>query len=215
MRQAAAVSPAAHASALHNAKILGGMVCTVVMATRPLNMMLAYNPKVKEYHAFCDHLYRGYHESMRYTIGTEKVFLFLFYQAFSNKYKRGEVHGFESAGYYLVVGEWARYKTYFDTSEIDNIPYPTNPCHYDSLNTYKTVLQNVWSDQASQGANGLTRELIFTRKCRELMNLVKECKRHVTCTLYAENIDHEFTPFTSMTHVGNIEQALWDHGKTV
>ena len=59
----------------------------------------------------------------------------------------------------------------------------------------------MWSDQASQGANGLTWELIFTRKCKELVNLVKERKRGVKGALYAEKIDHEFTPFTSMTQV--------------
>jgi hypothetical protein len=190
------------------------------MATRPLNTTLAYNPKAAEYHTFCDHLYSGLHKSTRYTVGTEKLFLFLFYQSFHNKYKsgglkQGECHGFDAADYDHVVGQWARYKECFDTGGIDDILDPENPCHYDSLNTYKTVLQNVWSDQASQGANGLTWELIFTRKCKELVNLVKEHKRRVKCALYAENIDHEFTPFTSMTQVANIEQAFWDCGKTV
>jgi hypothetical protein len=85
-----------------------------------------------------------------------------------------EILGEERA---TLLGTW--YKECFDMGGIDDIPDPENPCHYDSLNTYKTVLQNVWSDQASQGANGLTWELIFTRKCKELVNLVKEGKRRV------------------------------------
>jgi hypothetical protein len=108
-----------------------------------------------------------------------------------------------------------QYKSAFETGEIDDIPDPENPCHYNNLNTYKTVLNNLWSDQASQRAHGLTWELIFTRKCKELINLVKERKRRVKRKIYAEKIDHEFTPFTSMAQVGNIEQAFWDHGKTV
>jgi hypothetical protein len=71
------------------------------------------------------------------------------------------------------------------------------------------------SDQASQGVNGLTWELIFTHKCEELVNLVKEWKRHIKHKIYTEKIDREFTPFTSMAQAGNIEQAFWDHGKTV
>ena len=47
------------------------------------------------------------------------------------------------------------------------------------------------------------------------MNLVKEHKRRIKRKLYDEKVDHEFTPFTSMAQVGNIEQAFWDHGKTV
>jgi hypothetical protein len=70
---ASALPAAAHASALHTASILGGMVRTIVMATRPINTALAYNPKQKEYYTFCDHMYKDYHISTRYTIGTEKV----------------------------------------------------------------------------------------------------------------------------------------------
>jgi hypothetical protein len=220
MRQSTTMSPASHASALRNAEILGGVVRTVTMAGRPLNTTLAYDPKAKEYYSFCDHVYADYHTSTRYTVGTDKVFLFLFYQSFRGKYKRGGrkkgvAHGFSSEDYDNVVSEWAGYKSCFDTGEIEDIPDPDNPCHYDNLNTYKTVLQNVWSDQASMGANGLAWELIFTRKCKELMNLVKERRRRIKRKLYDEKIDHEFTPFTSMAQVGNIEQAFWDHGKTV
>jgi hypothetical protein len=219
-RVSATDSPSAHAAAIRNAEILGGVVRTVVMATRPLNTTLAYDPKAKEYDTFCDHVYKAKSPSTRYTVGTEKVFLFLFYQAFRNKYKRGgiskgEPHGFDTGDYDTVVAQWARYNSCFESGEIEDIPDPSNPCHFDSLNTYKTVLQNVWSDQASQGANGLTWELIFTRKCKELMNLVKERRRRIKRKLYAEKVDHEFTPFTSMAQVGNIEQAFWDHGKTV
>jgi hypothetical protein len=219
-RVSAAASPSSHAAAVRNAEILGGVVRTVVMATRPLNTTLAYDPKAKEYDTFCDHVYRDYPPSTRYTVGTEKVFLFLFYQAFRNKYKRGGLrkgvpHGFSTTDYDNVVAEWARYNSCLELGEIDDIPDPTNPCHFDNLNTYKTVLQNVWSDQASHGANGLSWELIFTRKCKELMNLVKERRRRIKRKLYEEKLDHEFTPFTSMAQVGNIERAFWDHGKTV
>jgi hypothetical protein len=165
-------------------------------------------------------VYRDYHISTRYTIGTEKVFLFLFYHAFRNKYKvggkkTGEASGFITADYDYVIQTWGEYKARVESGEIDDVPDPDNPCQFDTLNTYKSVLNNLWSDQASQGANGLTWELIFTRKCKELMNLVKERKVRIKRKLYKEKVDHEFTPFTTMSQVGNIEQAFWDHGKTV
>ncbi len=215
---------AAHASALRTANILGGVVRTIVMATRPQNTALAYDPKQNEFYTFCDHVYRDYHISTRYTIGTEKVFLFLFYQAFRAKYKCGgkkkrsgtpPVSTFKPSDYDRIVEEWGGYSSRFELGEINDIPDPENPCHYDSLNTYKSVLNNLWSDQAAQGANGLTWELIFTRKCKELMNLVKERKNRIKRKLYKEKVDHEFTPFTSIAQVGNIEQSFWDHGKTI
>ncbi len=94
MRLHASASPAAaHASALRTANILGGVVRTIVMASRPVNTALAYDPKQMEYDDFSDHVYKDYHISTRYTIGTEKVFLFLFYQAFRAKYKWVEKRG--------------------------------------------------------------------------------------------------------------------------
>jgi hypothetical protein len=79
--QSATASPAAHAlAALHNAEILGGIIRSVTMAMRPaVSTSLAYNPKQAEFDSFCDHVYSNYQPSMcYYTIGTEKVFLFLF-----------------------------------------------------------------------------------------------------------------------------------------
>jgi hypothetical protein len=74
---ASALPAAAHASALCTANILGGVVRTIVMATRPENTILAYDPKQNKYYTFCDDVYKDYHISTRYTIlGTEKVFSF-------------------------------------------------------------------------------------------------------------------------------------------
>jgi hypothetical protein len=44
---------------------------------------------------------------------------------------------------------------------------------------------------------------------------VKEQKRQMKGKIYAEKLDGEFTPFTSLNQVGNIENAFWDHCKRV
>jgi hypothetical protein len=144
----------------------------------------------------------------------------LFYHAFRNHYDRGgksrtKEHGFSGSDYDTVTTQWAEYKGRFARGEIDDIPDPEKPLQADAINTCKSTLYNQWLDQASNGANSLTWELIFTRKCRELINLVKERKRHIKRKTYAEKIDAEFTPFTSMSQVGNIENGFWNHGKTV
>jgi hypothetical protein len=76
-------------------KILGGgVVCTIVMATRPLNTTLAYDPKAKEYNTFYNHVYKDYQPLTPYacTVGTEKVFLFLFFQAFPKQVQAQRDH---------------------------------------------------------------------------------------------------------------------------
>jgi hypothetical protein len=212
--------PAVHAARIITAEKLAGVVRTVRTNTRPENTSLAYDPKNREYHSFCDHVYASSPISSRYTVGTEKVFNFLFYHAFRNHYERGgksrqSEHGFSIADYDTVTTKWASYQGRFERGEITDIPDPEKPLQADALNTYKSTLYNAWLDQASNGANGLTWELIFTRKCRELVNLVKERKRRIRRKTYAEKVDGEFTPFTSISQVGNIENGFWDHGKTV
>jgi hypothetical protein len=212
--------PAVQAARLSTAERLAEVVRTVRTNSRPENTSLAYDPKHREYMSFCDHVYRSTPIASRYTVGTEKVFNFLFYHAFRNHYPRGgksrnEEHGFEVADYDIVTTRWASYQGRFERGEITDIPDPEKPLQADAINTYKSTLYNAWLDQASDGANSLTWELIFTRKCRELVNLVKERKRRVKRKNYAEKVDGEFTPFTSISQVGNIENAFWDHGKTV
>jgi hypothetical protein len=211
--------PAVHAARVNNAEVLAAVVATVRIASRPKNTSLAYDPKNREYMAFCDHAYVDSPISSRYTIGTEKVFLFLFYHAFRNHYDRGgksrkEEHGFSGLDYDTVTSKWALYKSRFASGEIADIPDPEKPLQADAINTYKSILYNQWLDQASNGANSLTWDLIYTRKCREVVNLVKERKRRIKRKTYAEKVDGEFAPFTSMAQVGNIEAAFWDHGKT-
>ena len=212
--------PALHAARVNTAERLANVVRTVWIASRPANTAMAYDPKNREYMAFCEHVYRGIPISSRYTVSTDKVFYFLFYHAFRNQYVRGgrsrsEEHGFSAADYDSVTTRWAHYQDRFERGEIDGIPDPEKPLQADAINTYKSILYNQWLDQVSNGANGLTWDLIYTRKCKELVNLVKERKRRIKRKNYAEKVDGEFTPFTSMAQVGNIESAFWDHGKTV
>jgi hypothetical protein len=212
--------PAIQAARVANADLLARVVETQRIASRPANTASAYDPKNREYMAYCDHAYAytPIHQS-RYTITTEKVFHFLFYHAYRNQYKRGgrgnKEHGFDTADYDRVTSEWGGYMSRFSTGEITGIPDPEKPIGADCLNTYKTVLYNLWLDQASSGAMSLTWELIFTRKCRELVNLVKDRKRRIKRATCAEKVDGEIAPFTSLNQVGNIEQAFWEHGKTV
>jgi hypothetical protein len=212
--------PAVHAARVNNAEVLAAVVATVRINSRPENTSKAYDPKNREYMAFCDHAYGDSPIACRYTVGTEKVFLFLFYHAFRDHYGRGgksraDFHGFSGPDYDKVTTQWAAYKGRFARGEIDDIPDPKKPLQADAINTYKSILYNQWYDQASNGANSLTWELIYTRKCKEIVNLVKERKQRIKRKNYAEKIDGEFTPFTSMAQVGNIEAAFWDHGKTI
>jgi hypothetical protein len=163
--------PSVQAARVNTSTTLADVVRTVRTASRPKNTAVAYDPKTREYMAFCEHVYGNSPSSSRYTVGTEKVFHFLFYHAFREQYVRGgkarcEEHGFSPADYDRVTSQWAIYQDRFERGEITDIPDPDKPLQADAINTYKSTLYNQWLDQVSNGANGLTWDLIYTRKCK-------------------------------------------------
>ena len=168
--------PIAAGLSTRDRRFLLDVVRRVTAQHRVENTAAAYDPKAVEYEQFCNYQYAGSHVSSRYTVTTEKVFDFLFYQAFRDKYGRGGkkrgtgYHGFDPVDYTKVTTAYAahmlearRNPTTFD------IPDPKDPVGYDLVHTYKAVLFNIWCEQAAEGANSTTWELIYTARVKQLI----------------------------------------------
>ena len=54
---------------------------------RPENTRAAYDPKVTEFHEFCDKLFPSLSAASRYLVTPDKVYNFLFYQCYRTKRK--------------------------------------------------------------------------------------------------------------------------------
>ena len=83
-------------------------VQNINLQTRKENTTKAYDPKAQEYYSFCNYRYSSVFEGTRYTVTTDKVLEFLFYQAMRPKYNRGgkkrrDNHGFDKDDYEAVV----------------------------------------------------------------------------------------------------------------
>jgi hypothetical protein len=59
----------------------------ILDADNPENTKKAYNPKIREYAAFCDFIYPN--EMHRHVLCKDKVYLFMYYQSFLEKKKVG------------------------------------------------------------------------------------------------------------------------------
>jgi hypothetical protein len=110
--------PSIQAARVNTAETLADVVRTVWIASRLKNTAAKYDPKIKEYMSFCKHIYRTSPVFSWYTVGTEKVFLFLFYHAFHEQYVHGgklckQEHGFSGAVYNRVTTQWATYQDQF------------------------------------------------------------------------------------------------------
>lgn len=205
----------ANAEAQTNA--LARAVSRINQQNRKENTSAAYDPKVAEYHAFCDHQYAALHPSVRYTVDFSRLFDFLFYHSMREKYKQGgrkkQAHGFRSDDFDAVC---AKYRRLTDSSVVNpkELPDPENPVGYDLINTYKSVVYNIWMTQVSQKSNSNPWDMIFTMPCKELMTMVKARKQRIKRKNYKEKIDADFAPFASLSQIEGIEQALWQYGST-
>jgi hypothetical protein len=78
------------ANADNNAKNLVAAVTRIITnhQNKKDNTTFAYEPKVAEFYAYCQHLFSGVHESLCYTVMTGKLYEFLLYHLMRNKYKQ-------------------------------------------------------------------------------------------------------------------------------
>jgi hypothetical protein len=179
---------------------------------RPLNTKLAYEGKVAEYKAFCNAFYGC--NAYSHTVTSNKLFRFLFYQAFRNKRLPQKGKSLFNAVELVAIEE--RYERAINLlragessiSDMD-IPDPPDPVKYDTMNTYRSAVHSVWLEQRSRNANTLRWKAIVDAKVRVLLEVVKGRSRRIARRNYREKIDTEFSPFSSFQEVGQIEWAFW------
>jgi hypothetical protein len=193
----------------------------------PKNTSLAYSPKIGEFIQFCDYKYSRHDASSRYIVTCEKIYTFLFYQCMRDKRKRGgyrkkkksedveEVDTalattFSPSDFKAVI------KKYSSTTDagLADWPEPDNPVGYDTINTYKSSIKNLWERQVARCSNNLSWSHVWTIDCKNLVKVVKERKAFIDKKNYVEKIDHEFAPYTAMEEVHRIEKALWKKGES-
>lgn len=120
--------------------------------SRKHNTAACYDPKINEYYGFCDHRYHNTTLDSRYTVTSEKLFHFLFYQAMRNKYERGgkkrkQPHGFDCSDYDAVINRYNEYDQMIRAGVLDQVPDPDDPVGYETVTTYKSVILNIWKGQ--------------------------------------------------------------------
>lgn len=211
---------------LRQSDVMATVVREINLANRKNNTKKAYDPKVAEYHAFCDHVYPTHHVSNRYTVDGDKMFRFLFYHSMRNKYdvggeRRHRAHGFDGVDYDTV---WQQYQSaveelcqYPDGAPADVLEDlfkdPEKPLGYDQVNTYKAVVRGIHAEQVQQNANNLAFEFVLTHQSKALLKMVKERRARIRRKTYQEKLEGDFSPFTSIGQMDMIEQKFWDNGK--
>jgi hypothetical protein len=186
---------------------------------RRVNTKKAYDPKVTEYYEFCNHYAALEHVQSRFTVTSNKAFSFLFYQAYRTQRNRGggkrQADGTRRPASFdpLEFEEIQRSMGSLDMTEGASMPDPENPVGADVMNTYKSVVRKIFDNQQADNCNNGIWEHIYGANCRGLIAMVKARKPRVKRASHAEKLDGEFTPFTTVNQVPEIEEWFWDAGK--
>lgn len=67
-------------------------------------------------------------------------------------------------------------------------------------------------EQVAKGCNAIPWDLIDTCNVTDLIKLVERRRGRIQRKNYHEKLDGEFTPFTTMSQVDDIELEFWKHG---
>ena len=203
-------------------------VHSINVVHRKPNTKAAYDPKMAEYEQYCDYKFNYEPAATRYTVTGDKVFEFLFYHAMRNKYSVGGPgkktrNGFQEDDFEHVMGTYKEGVKKIGElrdagTEIDDATKkklfkdPENPLRHQQVNTYKATLLKIFKMQVQKKANSLTWEQVFTYNCEALVELVKNRSPRIARENFHEKIQADFTPFTSIGQVTEIEQKFWENG---
>ena len=150
------------------------------LQNRPLNTRLAIDPKIREWEAFCNHVYPELPEDQRFLLNHENSYKFLLYQAFRPKKPQGgkkrsrvvleeedieeeaqesplvvirgsRAAGFNPSTYDSVMEQFADHNTTIRMDSLDDLPHPENPVGFDTVNTYKAALITIHDVQKTNG----------------------------------------------------------------
>jgi Centromere DNA-binding protein complex CBF3 subunit, domain 2/Transcriptional activator of glycolytic enzymes len=186
-------------------------IVTIRNASRPENTRKTQEPKIKEFESYCDQCFPG--DPFKHNLGPEKVYRFMYYQAFREKKKCGgrskraieEEERFDKAQFDEIM------KTYgASAGPLIAYPTPINPIAKSTFESYKAVIKLIHTEQEARRVCGLHWSQIWLNPCNHLHKLVKERAPMIKKLTYQEKVDGEFAPYTIVERYEEIEEELWN-----
>ena len=199
-----------------NARLAAAMTI-VDSATTPVNTSKAFDPKEAEWYQFCDSAYGE--DAFKYSITTEKLYRFFYYQAFREKRNiKNEIDGTGKKkrkkmgkGIHFDKNEYSSIMLlYSQLSKTDPFPMPKNPIGFQMFEQYKAVLKQLHQEQVAKGVCGTAWEFLWTANLKRLHKHVKTRKALVKKMNYEEKIGHEFAPYAIVERFHEIEEEFWN-----
>ena len=165
-----------------------------------VNTEKALNPKIEEFKAYLEAIYKETHPTTYHLVNPEKVFGFMFYQA--NRVKKGKKKGsaFDKDDFELTM-------TYTDDDS-------RNVIGEQSINQYICAIRNYAQDQFDLGLIKFCRDDLMTGKLRDLIKGVKNRTERVLKKQFKERITDDFEPYRCLSDLPKIEEYIWNAHKS-
>lgn len=182
---------------------------------RPKNTQKIYDRVEKEWTAYCTHV--DSHNTICPTHMTmNKVFNFMFYQAFREVKSRGGINGgdhsdFDPIDYDEVMDHFKAAYTMYIYDQTGTIPLPA-PYHGlggSSIEQYQAALRALHLKHMAAGVTSFVWEHIWSINTKGLVKLVKSRAARQKKKTYQEKVESEFGPYKAVERYSEIEQELW------
>jgi hypothetical protein len=176
----------------------------------PENTIIAYKAKAAEFIVFCNTIYSN--QDYPQTVTEEKVFGFLFYQAYRGKRRKGRARRgharpvFDMSDYESVM---AKYNVDAEDNDASLWDTEMDVVGYDVINQCLCACLDLLRHQRSLNANNLFIHDIRSERVEQMMNVVARQKKRVAALQFDEKIDQAVLPYMNVQHINQIEDFLF------
>ena len=213
-------------------ELLSRRVLEEEAAQRPENTKKAYEPKLKEFIAFCDEKFRG--SSFPRQVTEEKVFAFMYFQSHRKKKRGGKKRPkceLENDG---ENGTNATSSGTFDVAEFDKIMqtyllpsysekgepeeaqwHPEDGMVTDgkiglsTFDQYWAAIKGLWHEQVALHQTPVRFEQLYSTRLRALKNTVKTRRVRERKATHQEKVDNTVSPYLDVSKIDALECLLF------
>jgi hypothetical protein len=173
----------------------------------PHNTKIAYANFQEEFKGFCDAKHPA--DQFPHCVTEEKLFGFLWYQAYREKRPKNKKHDtFDLADYENVVAAHPPNRTsQFTDEELATSNYPG----YQTWEKCRSAILSLAKDQRDENSNSLRQQDFQTARMDRLKAFVKGRVPHVKISRCDEKMDESSIPYQMLSYVKPLEMEFWKY----
>ena len=177
----------------------------------PENTKKAFEPKMKEYFVFCCEVYPL--DPHNHILQREKMYRFMYYQAFREKKKRGGPRSARANAPSFDNLQYEQVMSHFQApgaAGLREFPTPKKPISVSVFDLYKAMFRKMFGIQKMRQVLTPQWDDLWTNDFNALRkHVLQRVPKHKRET-FQEKVTGEFAPYMYVEHYDKIEEKLWN-----